>query len=168
MKRLIVTFVFIVICFLMQTTVLQGIRLAGVVPNLMLVITAFSGYINGRNAGIATGMITGLLIDCQYGTVIGAYALIYMLVGYGNGFCNRLYYRDDYTMPIILICLSELFYGIMTYGMQFLLRGRIDFIYYFGKLIMPELIYTLVFSIVVYKLILWIYNIIERPDKEAI
>ena len=40
-KKIIVTILMIIICFLLQTTLVQNIRVAGVIPNLMLLVVVF-------------------------------------------------------------------------------------------------------------------------------
>ncbi len=44
-------------------------------------------------------------------------------------------------------------YGTMVYGIQYLMRGRIDFFYYLGRIMIPEMIYTVLVTVVVYKLL---------------
>jgi len=167
MKRFIITILLIIISFLLQTTLLHYIKLGGVIPNLLLIITVFTGYINGRTPGIVAGLMCGFLSDGQYGDLIGLNALIYMTIGYLNGLSNRIFYREDTMMPVFLVAVSELVYGVLVYILEFLLRGRLNLGFYLGSIIMPELIYTLIASIILYKFILWLYRIIEHPDKKG-
>ena len=163
MRRAGVTVLLVLISFLLQTTLFHYIELAGVIPNLLLIITVFTGYINGRTPGIAVGLFCGLILDGQYGSTIGLYALIFMTIGYLNGLCNRIFYREDTMMPLTLVAVSEFVYGILVFVLEFLLRGRLNLGYYFVRVMMPELIYTLVMAILMYKLVLWLYKIVEHP-----
>ena len=56
-------------------------------------------------------------------------------------------------MPLMIVAVGDLLYGIMVYGFQFLMRGRIHFFYYFGRIIIPEMIYTVLVTVVLYKLL---------------
>ena len=65
-KKRILPVVMILAAFLLQTTVFQSIKLAGAVPNLLLVLTITYGYLRGRTSGLVIGFFSGLLLDCLY------------------------------------------------------------------------------------------------------
>ena len=84
MKRCITIGFIIIICFILQSTLFHYLALAGVVPNLLLIVTMSFGLMRGRKEGMLVGFFSGLLIDIFFGTVLGPYALIYMTMGYIN------------------------------------------------------------------------------------
>lgn len=171
MRRVIMNAVFIIILFLLQTTVFQWFALANISPNLLIVLTASCGFMHGKNEGMLVGFFSGLLIDIFYGDLFGFYALIYMVIGYLNGFFNSIFYEVDIKLPMILISVSELFYSIVIYVFMFLLRNRLDFLYYFIHIIIPELLYTIVITIVLYRIILAISRFVDgigKGDKKIV
>lgn len=157
----------ILVCFLLQCTVFQRLSLGGIVPNLLLVITSSFGFMNGRKEGIFVGFVCGLLIDIFYGGLLGCYALIYMLVGYGNGFFHRIFYPEDVKLPIIFIAVSDLAYGMIVYVFLFLLRTRVHFFFYLKSIIFPELVYTVVATVLFYRMILLINNRLVESEKRS-
>lgn len=167
MKRVIVDAVLIIACFVLQCTVFQALSLANVVPNLLIVLTSSYGFMRGKKAGLLTGFFCGILIDLFYGDMIGFYALIYMYIGYMNGFFHSIFYDVDVKLPMILITGSDLVYGLVIYFFLFLLRNRLDFPYYFLHVIMPEVIYTVVVTIVLYRLILNINRKLDWMEKRS-
>ena len=62
---------------------------------------------------------------------------------------------------------SNLLYGISVYVIRFLLRGRLDFGYYFQHVIIAETIYTMIISILVYRPILKINRLLENIEKRS-
>ena len=171
MRRVIMNAVFIIILFLLQTTVFQWFALANISPNLLIVINASCGFMHGKNEGMLVGFFSGLLIDIFYGDLFGFYALIYMVIGYLNGFFNSIFYEVDIKLPMILISISELFYSIVIYVFMFLLRNRLDFLYYFIHIIIPESLYTIVITIVLYRIILAISRFVDgigKGDKKIV
>jgi rod shape-determining protein MreD len=166
MKRFISTIFVIILCFLLQTTVFHEIALANVVPNLLIIITVAVGYMRGHKEGLFVGIMCGLLVDFVYGDVIGLYALIYMSVGYLNGFCNKIYYRDDFTIPIILVGISDFYYNFFYYIFNFLLRNRLNFFFYLRRIILPELVYTVLVSVVLYKLLHMLNALLEHSETK--
>ncbi|MDE6567117.1 MAG: rod shape-determining protein MreD [Lachnospiraceae bacterium] len=163
MKRYISMFLLLIICFLLQTTLFQYLKIANVQPNIILVVTALSGLLYGRKMGIFIGVICGLLLDLLYGSVVGISVLLYLIIGYGNGSANKIYFKDDNVIPMISIVVSDLIYCILYYICNFLLRGRLHFLTYFRNIMMPEIIYTLLIGSIVFLFMKRLDNWIDPP-----
>lgn len=167
MKRFFITAVLIFVCFLLQCTVFHTLAFGGIVPNLLIVLTASFGFMRGEKTGLLIGFFCGLLVDIFFGNSIGFYSLLYMYIGYMNGKFSAVFYPEDIKLPIVLIIGSDCFYGLMCYVILFLLRGRFDFNYYFMHIILPEIVYTIVITIFLYPLILWINTGLERSELRS-
>ena len=167
MKRFIITAILILFCFLMQCTVFHSLAFRGIVPNLIIVLTASFGFMRGEKTGLLIGFFCGLLVDIFFGNTIGFYSLLYMYIGYMNGKFSAVFYPHDIKLPIILILGSDLFYGLISYVILFLLRSRFDFRYYFAHIILPEIVYTIVVTIFLYPLILGINTWLERGELRS-
>ncbi|MCL2718261.1 MAG: rod shape-determining protein MreD [Lachnospiraceae bacterium] len=161
MKRFITYAILIIFCFVLQSTVFRGISFGGIVPNLLIVVTASLGFMRGDRTGLIAGLFCGLLIDIFFGDVIGLYAMIYMYIGYLNGKFSGIFYPENIKLPLILISFSNLFYGIFTYLLLFMMRSRFNFEFYFKNIIFPEVIYTLLVALVLYPLILFLHYLLE-------
>lgn len=167
MLRKIFTCLCLIIAFLLQVTLFHGLSLASTKPNLILIPVFTFGFMRGKKAGIWTGFFGGLLLDIYYGDSIGFYAMLYMYLGYFNGIFYTLFYDEDITLPLFLNFASNLLYGISIYVIRFLLRGRLDFGYYFQHVIIAETIYTMIISILVYRPILKINRLLENIEKRS-
>ena len=66
-KRIGTIALLMVLCFILQTGVFSRLQLAGVTPNLMLILTASFGFMRGRKEGMAVGFFCGLLVDMATG-----------------------------------------------------------------------------------------------------
>lgn len=166
MKRILVYLIEIIILYVIQSTGFQYMELAGVVPNLLLILVVSTAYMRGRIDGLLVGFACGLLVDLIFGNVIGLYGIFYMLIGYVIGYLHRYYSNDDFTLPLFFIGISNIVYGFFYYVFEFLLRGRLNFGYYFSHYILPETIYTVAVSVLLYKLLHTIHNMISRKPKE--
>ena len=166
-KRFFITAVIIIAAYLLQCTVFSSLELAGIKPNLLIIITASLGFMRGSREGMLVGFVSGLLADIQFGDMIGFYALIYLLVGFINGLFQRLYFDEDIKLPLFLISMSEFLYGIIVYFLTYLLRSDFNFLLYLNKIILPELIYTIVITLGLYPLILFINHKLEAEEKRS-
>ncbi|MBE5935941.1 MAG: rod shape-determining protein MreD [Lachnospiraceae bacterium] len=162
-KKTIITILLVFVGYILQTTLLQHMQVADVSPNLMLVLVVFIAYVNNVYVGMATGMACGFLIDCQYGAVIGMCMLAYVIIGYFCGVLNRVYYKGDYLIPLGMVAISELIYSVVIYVMDFLLRGRLDIGFYIRKVVLPEMVYTLLIAVFVYGIVCKLYK--SKEDK---
>lgn len=77
MKRKIITCIFIIAAFLLQSTIFGRLTFSGIRPNLLIAVTASIGFMRGRKEGMGVGFICGLLVDIFWGGLIGFNALIY-------------------------------------------------------------------------------------------
>lgn len=166
MKRRIVEFLLIVIGFILQSTLFKTLSLGGVAPNLILMFTSFFGFMKGKKEGMFAGFIAGILTDIFFGNgVVGLYALIFTWIGYGNGMFNRLFYPEDIKLPLILTTVSDFLYGFLAYVFLFLLRKRLDMNYYVLHIILPEIVYTLIATIILYRPVLFIEQWLESSEE---
>ncbi len=166
MKRFIVVTLEILICYLLQTTVFQWIPLAKVVPNLLLIVVVSTGLMRGRTEGLMVGFFCGLLIDLNYGTVIGLYALFYLTIGYLSGYTYKIFVREDITIPLILIGVSDLVYFFLQYVFVYLLKGKLNIGFYFLRMGLPEIIYTVIISIFLFRILNIINSKLEKKEEE--
>ncbi|MBO4901069.1 MAG: rod shape-determining protein MreD [Lachnospiraceae bacterium] len=158
MKKVIIAAASVWLMFILQSSVFSRINIGGIVPNMLIIITACFGFMEGDLAGLLVGFFCGMLMDVFYGSFKGFYALIYMYLGYLNGkFCN-VFYPEDVKLPLALIISTDLLYGLSCYVFLFLLRGRFEIGFYFGHIILPEIIMTIIMTLLVYPIILFIHK----------
>ena len=155
----------IIICFILQNTVFQALALASISPNLLVILTSSMGLMRGKKEGMLVGSFCGFLVDIFYGDLFGFYALVYMYIGYVNGFFNKIFYDDDIKLPMLVISASEFLYSLIVYVFLFLIRTRFNFGYYFIHIIIPELVYTIVVTLFLYRLINGVNRKLEQPEK---
>lgn len=170
MKRTIGQGVIIMFALILQNTAFSALSLNGVKPNLLLIVTVFFGYAVSINNGMLTGFFSGLLCDIFFGSYIGVYSFIFMLLGGFGGLMARVFYQDDVIFPFVTIALSDGLLGLVYYIFMFLLRGRFQFAVYASSVILPEVLYTLMVSVVLipilHKFSDWLFTF-EIKEKES-
>ena len=168
MLTVLVSSFFIIICFLLQSTVFHSLSLGGIIPNLMIILSASYGFMRGRKSGLLIGFFSGLLMDIFFSDILGFYALLYMYIGYLNGVLKKMFYPEDIKLPIALIVGSDFLYNILIYLLTFLLNGRFQFLYYFFNIMIPEMVYTIIVTCIFYPLLLFSESLLERNEKEGV
>jgi rod shape-determining protein MreD len=166
-RRPLITITIIVVCFLLETTVFQRLGFASITPNLLIIVTSSFGFMRGKKEGMLVGFCCGLLADIFFGDLIGFYALFYTLLGYVNGFFKRIFYPEDVKLPIFLIASSDFILGNAVCVFMFVMRSKFHYFYYLGHVIIPELIYTILITLILYQVILRINRSLETEEKRS-
>lgn len=165
MKRALINLALIIMAFTIQNCIFPLLPFLSAAPNLLLILTFSFGFMDGKRAGMLYGLVAGLLLDLFYSGPFGFYTLFYIYVGYINGICTKYYYEDYITLPLILSIINELAYNMYVYIFRFLVRGRLNFLYYFRELMIPEIIFTVVTTLFVYRLLLYISRRLNEMEK---
>ena len=137
MKRGIVTAVLVFICFILQTSVFELIKLAGITPNILLILISSVAVMRGQKPGMIVGFFCGLLMDIFYGSTI------------------------------VLIGVNDLIYGFVMYILCGLLQNHLRIIYYLKNIILPEMVYTVAVGLVCYQILLRINDWLEKNEKRG-
>ena len=130
MRRTVVTALTVAACFLLQTSVFKFFKMANIAPNLLIILVSSIAVMRGQKEGMLVGFFSGLLLDIFYGSLLGGFAFIYMLFGFVDGFFNRIYYSDDTFLPVIMIGVNDLVYGLIMYILCGLLNNHLKIFYY--------------------------------------
>ncbi|NBH32731.1 rod shape-determining protein MreD [Clostridiaceae bacterium] len=165
MKRIILNVLLMLLAFTVQNGIFPLLPFLAASPNLLLIFTFSFGFIYGKEAGMWYGLLAGILLDLFYSGPFGFYTLLYIYIGYANGICTRYYYEDYITLPLILSLVNELAYNCYIYIFSFLIRNRLDFLYYFWEIILPETIFTVVATLLLYRSFLFTNRRLEELEK---
>ncbi|HYL52363.1 MAG TPA: rod shape-determining protein MreD [Acidimicrobiia bacterium] len=106
----------IVVVVLVQVTVFPHLRIAGVAPDLGLVVALAVGYHDGPEAGAIAGFVAGFGFDLFLETPLGLDALAYALVGYGVGIIEGGLLRSPRWLPSVLGVAGGLAGGLILIG----------------------------------------------------
>lgn len=162
MRRIIILSILIILSFLLQTTIIGFNNLESFSPNLLLILTMSFGLMRGRKEGMLVGFFCGFLVDCFFTTVLGPYMFLFMIIGYTNGFFHKNYLVEDVLLPVIIICLDTLAFNTIVYIVFFMMRNRLNFSIYLFKIILPEMFFTALITLALYK----IYVVINKRLKQ--
>ena len=167
MKRKLITLLIILVCFLLESSFFHRLSFASVKPNLLIVVTSSFGFMRGKKEGMFVGFSAGLMADLFWGNALGFNMLLYAVIGYMNGSFKRMFYDDDVKLPIVLIGASELVYGLSTYACVYMLQGDFAFFSYLFGIILPELVYTILVTLILYQIILHINKKLEAEEQRS-
>ena len=165
MKRIVINVLLMILAFTIQNCIFPLIPFLAASPNLLLILTFSFGFIYGKEAGMYYGLFAGILLDLFYSGPFGFYTLLFINIGYFNGICTKYYYEDYITLPLVLSLVNELIYNLYIYVLRFLIRNRTDFFYYAKEIIIPETIFTMVTTLLIYRFFLFTNRRLDEIDN---
>ena len=113
-------FVFGLIGILLETTLFAHFTIAGVKPDLLLILVIFNSLFQGPVKGTYFGFFLGLLEDVILGSYLGMNALAKGITALMWGWFMQGTFRENLFVPVI-----SLFWGSILHGTLILLLGKI-------------------------------------------
>ena len=159
MKRKLSEIGLIFVFYILQVTLFNYIRIGGIAPNLLIILPIFFGLLKGKKEGIFVGICSGFIYDIFFSGILGFSMLIYTVIGYICGMFFNQYEESNYIIPLLLTTVGTFSYGFLLFVVQFLLHKRI---------IMPEVIYTVIVALIIYKPIRLLNGILDKKKSKAV
>ena len=164
MKRALVNAISVFFCFILQTSIFERIKLAGVKPNILIILVASIAVMRGQKEGMLAGFFSGLLLDIFYSSYLGIFAMVYMLIGFVAGYFHRIYYEEDNVLPLMMIGAADFVFGLIMFMKEGLLHNHRNIFFYLRKTILPEVVYTVLLAFLIYWILLRLNRWITRRE----
>lgn len=108
--------------FILQSTLLEALRINGVAFNTSLILVVFMALVFGNRNALTAAVISGVLQDIFYGWAIGVNVFIYIFLAILIDMIDESVFKDKSMTPFVLMIGATLFYYLMYIGFMFILR----------------------------------------------
>ncbi len=122
-RTLLVVFVALVV----QATIGLDVTIAGVHPDLMLLLPIAAGMAGGAEDGAVVGFVAGMATDLLLPTPLGLSALVYCVVGCAVGVSTGEITREVWWFPA-LVALAASAAGVLAYAALGAVLGQDQFL----------------------------------------
>lgn len=92
----------LILLLLAESTILNDFGIAGIRPDLYLVLFLFFAYSQGTQGGVIMGFVCGLVLDFISIAPLGMNSFSMSLIGFGMGSLRGKLFIDPVFMPFIL------------------------------------------------------------------
>ncbi len=151
---------------ILQSTLCEYIRIDGISPNFWVMLVVSYSLLRGSKEGAIVGMVGGILNDVTYSMTLGSAAVAYAILGHLCGKLHPYCHRENFILPITCTFVGSIFISFMNL-LGFILRGRLSFAYYIRAIIVPELIYTVLLTLIIYRISYMINRHLEIDEKKT-
>ncbi len=150
---IVILFVTFLIIYILQANFFNWFTIAGIKPNLFIVLVLCIGLFAGQTVGTITGMVFGLLLDAFIGTRIGISGILLGIVGFSGGYLDKNFSKDS-KLTIILMCLgATIFFEFMSYFLLVLIYQTEVELINLIRIVLIEAIYNSILIIIFYPVI---------------
>lgn len=139
------------LCFVLQTTVVPLIGIAGITPDLLMVALFFLALKNGQMAAVGVGFFLGLAQDLfSAPSILGQNALAKTLAGFFAGFFNERMMRVDFIFQIVLLFVTFLVNDAAYFIVQAVKTEGGGILHNLTAASVPRALYSMAFALLPY------------------
>lgn len=147
---LIITF-FIV--YFLQANFFTWFTIAGIMPNLFVILVLFIGLFIGKKVGAVLGLVFGIFIDLIIGKAIGISGIMLALIGLIAEYIDKSFSKDSRITIMTITSIGTIIYEIGMYAFQIIRWGAMVEIIPFIKILVIEVLFNAILTIILYPLI---------------
>lgn len=163
---IIMILLFFIIYFL-QSNFFTWFNIAGIMPNMFVMLILLISLFAGRKPGIILGICFGLFIDITTRNVIGITAIIYGLMAFLLKFFEKNISKDSKITLMLITAGATAFCEILSYIYSIIRLGTYVDIFGFVKILLIEIIFNILITIILYPLIQKVGEKLEEIFKES-
>lgn len=152
-RRVVAIGAVVVTAVLLQSTLFAQLRLLGVRPELLFLVTIILALLEGPAEGAVVGFVSGLAQDLLLNQPKGITALTLTLLGYAVGMARQFIVSPSPLVPTIVVAIGTAA-GILFYEVVSFLLGTFDATVAYGvKVALLTALYNAVLTPIVYPLL---------------
>lgn len=167
-KTLIIIGLFItfLIIYFLQANFFSWFNIAGIKPNLFVILALFISLFSEIKTGIASGLFMGIFLDLVLGKNLGNYTIMLTLVSLLGWIFDKNFSKDSrFTIMLMVMCATLLF-EIGNYILNiFIFNINIE-VLQFVKILVVETIFNVIITAIIYPIIKKFGYKIEDTFKE--
>lgn len=139
-----------IVIYLLQTIFFSHFTIAGIMPNIFIILMLYIGLYMGRTMGVIYGIIYGIFIDIWIGKNLGITSIALALVGLLGGIFDKTFSKDSRITVLLMGIVCTIIYEVALYFMQYLTMGINVEIIKFIKILLIEVLYNTILIIILY------------------
>ena len=156
MKKFIINIILILtflIIYFLHSNLFTWFKIAGVMPNLFVILVLFIGLYANKYMGIVYGVIFGILLDLFISKKIGITAIMLGIVGFIGLLFDKNFSKENRITLIVMVTVSTIFFELGQSLIFFIItKESLEFIP-FIQILLIECLYNAILTIILYPII---------------
>ena len=153
------------ILYFLQANFFSWFTIGGIKPNLFVIYILFIGLFGNRSMGIIYGAIWGIFLDLLYETNVGINLTGLVLIGLLAILFNKNFSKDSRITIMFMVFGTTIIFEVLTYFIKYVLYATNIEILKFIEILVIEIIYNILITIIIYPLMQKFGYYIENTYK---
>lgn len=153
------------IIYFLQSNFFTWFNIAGIMPNLYVILILFIGLFFGKKLGLIFGIIIGLYLDIVAKNSIGISSIAFGTIGLLAEILSKDFSKDSRLTIILIVAAATTLYETAIYIFNNVINN-IPFEFGFIKILIIELIFNSIITIIIYPLMKKVGYYFEDSFKE--
>ncbi len=155
MKSFFINFTILLVMNILFAVYLPMIDIQNIYPSVHIAIVVLYASYFPLDKSLVAGFLIGILYDSFFGVYFGYNAFLYMWIAYFTNKAIRKYFGNEPIIVCALALAASFVYNVITYFFFYLFSGKTYFGTFLFKIILPEMIYTLLIFFVLYNVFMF-------------
>lgn len=168
MKKVIAIILLIIsffILYFIQSNFFTWFTIAGIQPNLLVILVLFIGLFAGKKIGLILGIVFGFYVDVIIGRQIGISGIMLGIIGILGEYLDKNFSKESRVTIMLMMAGSTIIYEVGCYIFNLITLEMNLEILSFLKILVIEVIYNLILVIILYPFIQKMGHILEETFK---
>lgn len=156
MKKFIINLLLVLTVFIiyfLQSNFFTWFNIAGIMPNVFVILVLFIGLFTNKTVGTVYGVIIGYILDLLFGTKIGIQAVSLGLVGFLAAIFDKNFSKDSRMTIMLMVLGATVVVEVLDYLLTYMFVGINVEIFNFVKILVIEVLFNIILTIIIYPLI---------------
>ena len=153
MKKIFINIAIIIsfiIIYLLQANFFTWFKIAGIMPNLLIILMLYIGLFMGKRVAITYGIIFGILVDIFISRRIGITSIMLAITGVVADLFDKNFSKDNRITVMAMVGISTIIYEIGIYILSYIILDINLEMLAFVKILAMETIYNIILTIIIY------------------
>ena len=169
MRKIIINIVLIligIIIYFLQADFFNWFTISGIKPNIFVIYILFIGLFGNKTMGIFYGAFFGIFLDLILREKVGPNLIGYTLIGFISITFNRNFSKDSRLTIMFMVLGTTVLFEVICYFINYILYSSTIELFIFMKILLVEVIYNILITIIIYPAMQKFGYYIENEYKE--
>ena len=169
MKKVVINLILVLlvfVCFFLQSNLFSWFNIAGITPNLFVILIVFIGLFANKYMGAIYGVVVGFFIDYIFRSKVGIMPIALGLVGIFSKIFDKNFSKDSRITIMMIVGIMTVLFETISYFIGVMVFTFDIQIWQFIKILLVEVVFNILLVVILYPLIVRFGYYIENEYRE--
>ena len=151
---------------LAQSAMIPHIQVAGVYPDLMLILVVSWSLLRGLREGFIVALMAGLILDMLSGAPFGLFTISLACASVLSGLSVMSPVRSQAAMAMVAVVLSTLCYYAISLFMLYMGGRPVPWLETLVRVVLPSTVMNLAVAVLVFPFVRWLHRKTIQREME--